>query len=62
MRLKFRLHLFMCHNCRNFIKQMRTTIAAVQQIKPEQPKEEEINQQVETLINKTKELKSTKYK
>jgi len=28
-RMAFRLHLFLCHNCRNYIKQLRITVASI---------------------------------
>ncbi len=28
-RVKYRLHLFICHNCRNYVAQFRATIAAL---------------------------------
>ncbi|MBI5450279.1 MAG: zf-HC2 domain-containing protein [Gammaproteobacteria bacterium] len=32
-RIKFRLHLFICVDCRNFIRQLATTIAALARVK-----------------------------
>lgn len=28
-RMQYRLHLFICHNCRNFLRQFRATIGAL---------------------------------
>ncbi|MCL5974985.1 MAG: zf-HC2 domain-containing protein [Gammaproteobacteria bacterium] len=29
-RMAFKMHLFLCHNCRNYIRQLKTTISSVQ--------------------------------
>lgn len=34
-RVKFRLHLFICHNCRNYIAQFRTTVASLARLRRE---------------------------
>jgi len=62
MRVKVKLHLFMCHSCRKFVEQMRTTVDTVKGLKPKQPKEDEVNQQVEKIISTIKELDSAKHK
>lgn len=28
-RMAFKLHLFLCHNCRHYIKQLKTTISSL---------------------------------
>ena len=62
MRMKIKLHLFMCHSCRNFVKQMRITVDTIKQLKPEPPKEETVNQQVDTLLKAMNELNTTNHK
>ncbi len=62
MRIKVKFHLFMCHSCRNFVKQMRATADTLKQLKPKQPNEDEINQQVEKIMGVIKELDPTKHK
>lgn len=29
-RMAFRMHLFLCHNCRQYLRQLKTTISSVQ--------------------------------
>jgi hypothetical protein len=29
-RMAFKMHIFLCHNCRNYIKQLRTTVTSIQ--------------------------------
>ncbi|MDO8827368.1 zf-HC2 domain-containing protein [Methylophaga sp.] len=31
-RMAFRLHLFLCHNCRNHVRHLKTTILSLQQL------------------------------
>lgn len=28
-RMAFKMHLFMCHNCRNYVRQLKTTISSI---------------------------------
>ena len=28
-RMAFKMHLFMCHNCRNYLRQLKTTISSI---------------------------------
>lgn len=62
MRMKIKLHLFMCHSCRNFVKQMRITVDTIKQLKPEPPKEEAVNQQVDSLLKAVNDLNTTNHK
>lgn len=50
-RLKFRWHLFICVNCRNFIRQLKATIQAVAKIKPKTDAAD-VNKQVALLLQK----------
>lgn len=34
-RITFRFHLFICRNCRNYIRQLRTTVASLKLLKAE---------------------------
>ena len=52
--LQFKMHLFMCKNCRNFVEQMNLTITTISQIKPIQPQEAEIEAQVNKLMEISK--------
>lgn len=27
--MAFKMHLFMCHNCRNYVRQLKTTISSI---------------------------------
>lgn len=36
-RVKYRLHLFICHDCRNFLAQFRLTLAALRKVKQPAP-------------------------
>jgi predicted anti-sigma-YlaC factor YlaD len=27
--MAFKMHLFMCHNCRNYLRQLKTTISSI---------------------------------
>jgi len=62
MRVKVKLHLLMCHSCRRFVKQMRTTVDTIKQLKPTKPKEEEVNQQVEKIMTAIKDVDSETHK
>lgn len=31
-RMAFKMHLFMCHNCRNYLRQLKTTISSIKLI------------------------------
>ncbi|HAO24235.1 MAG: anti-sigma factor [Methylophaga sp.] len=31
-RMAFKLHLFLCHNCRNHVRQLKTTILSIRQL------------------------------
>lgn len=28
-RMAFKMHLFVCHNCRNYVRQLKTTISSI---------------------------------
>jgi len=36
-RMAFKMHLFLCHNCRNYIRQLRTTIESIRLMPQKQP-------------------------
>jgi hypothetical protein len=54
-KLQFKLHLFMCHSCRRFVKQFKVTIGTVGRLEPEQVSDEAIDKQVKTIMKKTKD-------
>ncbi len=53
-KLKVRLHLFLCKDCRNFIKQFQLSVDAIKQAKPTPVEvnldDNAIERQVQTLI------------
>lgn len=52
-RLAFKMHLFLCHNCRNYIRQLRTTVASIRLMPKKQPIV--IDQHVKDLAQQLKE-------
>ena len=55
-RLQFKMHLFMCHNCRGFVDQLALTIRSLRTLKKPKVDEQIINQQVESLLEISKNL------
>lgn len=49
-RWQFRMHLFMCKRCREFVDQIETTISAIKKLQPAPPEEAYINQQVKAIL------------
>lgn len=49
-RMQFRMHLFMCHKCRQFVEQMQLTIDTISQIKPLPPEPSQVDDQVAKLM------------
>lgn len=49
-RLEFRLHTFMCHDCRRFTEQFRATLMVLRKLPPTKPSAETIDAQVERLL------------
>lgn len=62
MRMKIKIHLLICHKCRDFVKQMSIVVNTVKRLKPEEPQEKAINQQVETLMAANKQNSSNNHK
>ena len=58
MKMKVRMHLFMCHKCRNFVKQLKTTIDTLHGIKTPVPEKSTIDLQVKELMDIAKNLKN----
>jgi len=56
-KMKIKMHLFMCHHCRAFIKQLRTTIKTIKHIKPTPAKQSVIDLQVQTLLKTRQQIK-----
>lgn len=48
-RAQYRIHLFICGPCATFIKQMRTTLAALHQLPLREPSPNEVEDQVAKL-------------
>ena len=49
-RIKFRLHIFMCHSCRRFVDQIRATIDILRNLSSTEPSLQVIEVQVERLL------------
>ena len=58
MKMKVKLHLFMCHNCRNFIKNFHLTVTSINQVKPAATSQDAIDLQVQTLMNSRQHINS----
>ena len=62
MKMKVKMHLFMCHKCRIFMKQFRTTVETVHAIKPNphanKLEQETIELQVQALLKARQNIKS----
>lgn len=56
MKIKFNMHIFMCHHCRNFVNQLRIFINIMHHLKPDSPKDIIIDKQVKDLINISKNM------
>lgn len=56
-RIQFRLHLFICVHCRNFIRQMRTTVTALAGLK-KSPDSGTIDNQVTLLLRQSQSAAS----
>lgn len=54
-RIQYRLHLAMCHGCRRFVDQFKTTVSTVNKLEPEKVSEDVIEKQVQALIKPPKE-------
>lgn len=48
-RLEIRLHLFLCHHCRRYLRQLRTVTIAFREMSTSEVSEEAIERQVEKL-------------
>lgn len=49
-RIKVRLHIFICHDCNRFIKQLRATISVLQRLPANEPSADVVDAQVERLL------------
>ncbi len=49
-RMKFRLHIFICHSCRRFVDQMRATIRTLHNLSSTEASPQVIEAQVERLL------------
>jgi len=58
MKMKVKMHLFMCHKCRDFINQMRLTVNTLKNLTPAPPEESFINKQANDLMEIAKNLNS----
>lgn len=50
MRMKIRTHMFMCHDCRKFVNQLRLSIRTLNRLKSVEPKESDVEKQVKILM------------
>ncbi len=58
-RMRVRVHLFMCVDCRSFMNQFKSTIAAIKRSKPASIDEQAIEHQVSILLQASKDIKPT---
>jgi len=58
MRMKVKMHLFMCHKCRDFVNQLRLTVNTLKNLNPVQPEESFVNKQANDLMEIARKLKS----
>ena len=49
-RFKFRLHIFICHDCRRFLQQFKGTLSSLKTLKSPKTASPALDQQVETLL------------
>ena len=57
-RVKIRIHLFMCHDCRNFMKQFHTSVKAMAGMKIPKIDQESIDLQAEKLIQTAQHIRT----
>ncbi|MDH5258389.1 MAG: zf-HC2 domain-containing protein [Gammaproteobacteria bacterium] len=57
MKMKVKMHLFMCHKCRDFIRQFRTTVNTLKQVKPATEDPQAVDLQVQKLIKIREHIK-----
>jgi len=62
MKMKVKMHLFMCHRCRNFVNQLKSTIDTLHSIKTPSPEKSVIDRQVNELLEIAKNLKNNSKK
>ena len=58
LRMKFKLHLFVCHNCRKFVEQMHMTISVLNKLPVKQADEKIVEQQAQLLAQLNKQVKA----
>lgn len=59
-RLSIAMHIFICRDCRNYLKQLRSTAAAIATVKPKEKTAIDTQDIVNNLIEKQKEMESEK--
>lgn len=58
MKMKVKMHLFMCAKCREFVKQLQATVDVLKNLKTPHPEESFVNQQASELLDIAKGLKA----
>ena len=58
-KIQFRLHLFMCHNCRNFVKQFKITVEMLKRVNLTAETPETVEAQVQNLLKVHQQVKSS---
>ena len=58
MKMKVKMHLFMCHKCRDFVNQLRLTVDTLKNLGPAQPEESFVSKQANDLMEIAKNLNS----
>lgn len=58
-KIQFKLHLFMCHNCRNFIKQFKITVETLKKVNLPVETPENVEVQVQNLLKVNQHVKSS---
>ena len=57
-KMKVKLHLFMCHRCRNFINQLNMTVNALKNLKTPLPDDSFVEKKATELSEISKKIKS----
>jgi len=58
MKMKVKMHLFMCKKCREFVNQLNTTVETLKSLKIPQPEESFVEQQTKDLLEIAKSFNS----
>ena len=59
-KMKVKMHLFMCHRCRNFVNQLNTTVNTLKNLKTPYPDNSFVEKKASELSEISKKLKSDK--